>query len=439
MRLFKSYAPFLCLLRGEPVERVKQIKKPSLMLQVLIGALLGVLIGYFSPVFGSEVEFLGTLFMNFIQMIIVPLIFPLIVLAIVEISKAKRFGNVALKSFGYFFIVTTTLIIFTLLLGKWTSVGSGFLVDSVSTEAIDGIANSIDFKTFLLSIIPSNIVQAFADGNLLPIIFFGIFLGISLVAIGEKAEPIVQLLNAWSEAMFKMVNYAIALAPIGVFGFLAYDVATYGIDNLVSLGQFVFWTYVAYAIVAFVIYPIIGWMFKVPYFPLMKETGDLSLLAFSTGSSSVVLPSLIDRLKKFGVSESVASFVTPLGYSFNLGGAAVYISMAVMFVVNLYDASLNLTDFIALTLFLTIISKSIAAVPSGAVVVLLASATQLGLPAQGVALLVSVDFFVNAGRTALNVVGNALAPVIIAKSEGQFEATTASQKMEPTKTIVENQ
>lgn len=418
---------------------MKKLKKPSLMIQVLIGAIIGVLVGYLSPMIGKETEFLGTLFMNFIQMVIVPLIFPLIVLAIVEISKAKRFGTVALKTFGYFFIVTTGLIVMTLLLGKWSNVGSGFLADSVSTEAIEGIANNIDLKTFLLGVIPSNIIQAFAEGNLLPIIFFGIFLGIALMAIGEKAQPIVTLLEAWSEAMFKMVNYAIAVAPIGVFGFLAYDVATHGIDNLLSLGQFVLWAYIAYAIVAFVVYPILGWLFKVPYFSLMKETGDLSLLAFSTGSSSAVLPSLISRLKKFGVSESIASFVTPLGYSFNLGGAAVYISMAVMFVVNLYGATLNLTDFVVLALFLTIISKSIAAVPSGAVVVLLASATQLGLPAQGVALLVSVDFFVNAGRTALNVVGNALAPVIVAKSEGQFEPVEAAQKTDSTKAVINHQ
>lgn len=420
------------------MKKRRRMKKPSLMVQVIIGGAIGILIGYLSPVIGSEAEFLGHLFMNFIQMIIVPLVFPLIVLAIVEISKAKRFGTVALKSFGYFFIVTTALIVFTLLLGKWTNVGSGFLADSVSTEAIDGIANSIDFKTFLVGIIPSNIVQAFADGNLLPIIFFGIFLGMALVAIGDKAQPIIHLLDAWSEAMFKMVNYAIAFAPVGVFGFLAYDVAVYGIDNLVSLGQFVFWAYAAYAMVAFILYPILGWLFKVPYFSLLKETSDLSILAFTTGSSSVVLPSLIKRLKNFGVSESVSSFVTPLGYSFNLGGAGVYISLAVMFVVNLYDATLSMTDFVALTLFLTIISKSIAAVPSGAVVVLLASATQLGLPAQGVALLVSVDFFVNAGRTALNVVGNALAPVVIAKSEGELKLAGSLEEGETTETIAEH-
>lgn len=397
-----------------------QLKKPSLMVQVVIGSVIGVLLGYLSPAAGMEMEFLGTLFMNFIQMVIVPLIFPLIVLAIVEISKAKRFGNVAFKSFAYFFIVTTFLIILTLFIGAWSNVGNGLLIDSISTEALDGIANSIDFRTFILGIIPSNVFQAFANGNLLPIIFFGIFLGISLVSVGEKAGPVLDFFDAWVSAMFKMVNYAIALAPIGVFGFLAYDVATYGVSNLLSLGQFVIWAYIAYAVVAFVVYPIIGVGFKVPYFSLLKETSDLSLLAFSTGSSSVVLPSLIDRLKKFGVPSSVASFVTSLGYSFNLGGAAVYTTLAVMFVVNLYGATLNVTDYIALVFFLTVITKSIAAVPSGAIVVLLASATQLGLPPQGVALLVSIDFFVNAGRTALNVVGNALAPVVIAKTEGKL-------------------
>lgn len=417
------------------MEKRGQLKRPSLMVQVVIGAVIGVLLGYLSPAIGIEIEFLGTLFMNFIQMVIVPLIFPLIVLAIVEISKAKRFGKVAIKSFAYFFIVTTFLIVLTLIIGALSNVGNGLLIDSISTEALDGIANSIDFRTFILGIIPSNIFQAFADGNLLPIIFFGIFLGISLVTIGEKARPVLDFFDAWISAMFKMVNYAIALAPIGVFGFLAYDVATYGVSNLLSLGQFVIWAYLAYAVVAFVVYPIIGLGFKVPYFALLKETSDLSLLAFSTGSSSVVLPSLIDRLKKFGVPSSVASFVTSLGYSFNLGGAAVYTTLAVMFVVNLYGASLSFTDYAALIFFLTIITKSIAAVPSGAVVVLLASATQLGLPPQGVALLVSIDFFVNAGRTALNVVGNALAPVVIAKTEGKFVPSSVLNEKESTNLV----
>lgn len=242
----------------------------------------------------------------------------------------------------------------------------------------------------------------------------------ALVSIGEKAQPVISFFESWSQAMFKMIDYAISFAPIGVFGFLAYDIAAYGIGNLFSLGQFVLFTYVAFAVVVFVIFPIIAWLFHIPYFALLKTIGDLVLVVFTTGSSSVVLPSLIDRLKKYGVSPAVSSFVTPLGYSFNLNGACVYISLATMFIVNMYDVTLGLGEIIALVLFLTIVTKGIATVPSGAVVVLLAAATQLGLPAEGVALMVSVDFFINMGRSAVNVIGNALAPVIIAQTEKEL-------------------
>ncbi|MGB7460618.1 MAG: dicarboxylate/amino acid:cation symporter [Carnobacterium jeotgali] len=398
----------------------ERIKKPSLMLQVVIGGLAGILVGYFSKTLGFQLEILGTIFMNLIQMIIVPLIFPVIILAIVNISDAKTFGKVAGKSFIYFFTVTTGLIILSILAGKWTGIGSNFQTGAISTESLDGIASGIDFQSFFLSIVPSNIFQAFADGNLLPIIFFGIFLGLALVSIGEKGQPVISFFESWSQAMFKMVDYAILFAPIGVFGFLAYDIAAYGIGNLFSLGQFVLFTYAAFMLVVLIVFPLIAWIFHVPYFALLREVSDLIVVVFTTGSSSVVLPSLIDRLKKFGVSPSVSAFVTPLGYSFNLGGACVYISLATMFIVNMYDVTLGFGEIVALVLFLTIVTKGIATVPSGAVVVLLAAATQLGLPAEGVALMVSVDFFINMGRSAVNVVGNALAPVLIAQSEDAF-------------------
>lgn len=408
----------------------KRFKKPSLMIQIVIGALAGILVGYFSKTAGLQLEILGTIFMNLIQMVIVPLIFPVIILAIVNISDSKSFGKVSGNSFIYFFSVTTGLIVLSILVGNWTKIGSYFQAGSISTEALDGIASGIDFRSFFLSIVPSNLFQAFADGNLLPILFFGIFLGLALVSIGEKARPVISFFESWSQAMFKMVDYAISFAPIGVFGFLAYDIAAYGIGNLFSLGQFVLFTYLAFAVVVFVFFPIIAWFFHVSYFALLKEISDLVLVVFTTGSSSVVLPSLIDRLKKFGVSPSVSSFVTPLGYSFNLDGACVYISLATMFIVNMYDVTLGLGEMVALVLFLTVITKGIATVPSGAVVVLLAAATQLGLPAQGVALMVSVDFFINMGRSAVNVIGNALAPAVIAKSEKALihNRTTVQQK-----------
>lgn len=387
--------------------------RPSLLLQVLIGAVLGMIVGQFIPSIGSSMEILGALFLNLIQMVIVPLIFPLVVLAIVRIDNTKRFGSEALKAFGLFFLITTLLIIVGLLVGQWTGIGSSVQADQVGTEAIEGIASDIRFDEFFLSLVPSNILASLSAGNLLPVVFFGIFLGTALISIGKDAAPVVTLFESWTKAMYKMVNYAIAFAPIGVFGVLASDVAEGGLGSLFSLGQFILLLFALYIGAVVIVFPIIGLLFGVPYIALLKSIKDLILLAFTTGSSSVVMPSLIERLEKNGVPTSIAAFVTPLGYSFNLTGACLYISLSVMFVSNLYGTQLGWDQILTLTIFLTVISKGIAAVPSGALVVLLAAAGQLGLPAEGVALLVSVDFFANAGRTAVNVIGNALIPAII--------------------------
>lgn len=393
-------------------------KRPGLLVQVLIGAIFGILVGQFFPIVGTRLEIMGSLFMNLVQMVIVPLIFPLVVLAIVGINDAKQFGGVALKAFAFFFLVPTVLILVGLLVGRWTGVGSAMTVEQVGTAAIEGIATDIDFNQFFLSLVPSNLVAALASGNLLPIIFFAIFLGLALIAIGEEGKPVVVLLEAWSKAMFKILDYALAFAPLGVFGVLASDVASSGLSNLASLGQFLLVLFALYVGAVGIIFPLIAWLFKVPYSTLFHGIQDLALLAFTTGSSSVVMPSLIDRLEKMGIPSTVAAFVTPLGYSFNLTGACLYISLAVMFVSNLYGASMGWGQILTLVVFLTLITKGIAAVSSGALVVLLATASQIGLPMEGVALLVSVDFFANAGRTAVNVIGNALAPAIIAQTEG---------------------
>lgn len=393
-------------------------KKPNLLVQILIVAILGIAVGYFFPGISSHFGMLGVLFMNLIQMLVVPLVFPLIVLSVVEIGGGNQLGKVIFKAIGYFFLVTTFLIALTLVFGKLVNVGGDVALGEISTESLDGIATGINLQDFVLSIIPINIFQTLADGSLLPIIFFAIFLGIGLIAIGDEAKPVIAFFNSWKKAIFKMVDYAIQFAPIGVFGFLAYDVATYGISGISSVFSFLFWLYVAYLTVALVIYPIIAYSFGVSYISLFKSISDLSFIAFITGGSSVVLPSLIERLEENKVPKVISSGVTCLGYTLNLGGAAIYVSLAISFIMNIYDASLTISDFVVLVVFLTFITKTIATVPSGAIVVLLATANQLGLPSEAVALLVSIDFFANAGRTALNVVGNALAATIIAKTEG---------------------
>lgn len=406
-------------------------KKLNLLVQITIGGLLGAFAGYLFPSLGKELKILGVLFTNLIQMVIVPLIFPIVVLSIVTIKNSNKFGKLAFKTFSFFFLITTLLITISLVLGKVSGAGSSIHAVNVSTEAIKGVASDININDFLLSIVPKNVVSALSEGNLLPVIFFAVFLGIALIAIGDDNKPVIDFFEAWSKAMFKIVNYAISFAPVGVFGLVASNVAKTGLGDLYLLGQFVLLLYVGYLSTVLIVFPIIAYIYKVPYIRLLSNIKDLILIVFTTGSSSVVLPTLIERSEKNGVPSEISAFAVPLGYSFNLTGACVYISLSVAFITNLYGNPIQWVQLLPLILFLTIITKGIAAVPAGALVVLLATAGQLNLPPEGVALIVAVDFLANAGRTAVNVVGNALIPTIIAKSENEFieEASDLKEKV----------
>jgi len=283
---------------------------------------------------------------------------------------------------------------------------------------------------FLLSFIPSNIIKSLSEGALLPIIVFALFLGFGLGSLKEeKTQKAVELLQIWIEAIYKIVGVIVKLSPIGIFGFIAKDVATTGVDKLVGLGQFVAGTYLAYAVLALVIFPLIALAFRVPYLTSLQRIWSLLTLAFVSGSSSVVLPPLLKDLKQQGYDEHVIDLVVPLGYTFNLEGAAVYFSVATVFIAHAYGIAFSVSGLFLTVLILTLIGKTAATVPSGAIVVLLAAAPQLGLPVEGVALIFAVDFFVNAGRTALNVLGQVLAVSVIEKTEGNVVEESKSSKL----------
>lgn len=396
-------------------------KKMSLGLKVIIGLILGLIVGYVSQSLGLKLEILGKAFIRMIQMVIVPLVFPLIVLGVAGMHDTKKLGRVAVKTLVYFEVVTTIIIVIGVLVAKITNVGAGFGHMAADTAGLDKLQKGIDMQNFLLEIIPKNIIQSMADGKLLPVIFFGIFVGLALVAIGEKGKPVIHLFESWTQAMFKVIGYAVSFAPIGVFGFVAFSVAKYGVKSLMALGQFVLVAYLSFLVVALVLMPIIALIFKVPYRSLMKNTWDLILLSFTTRSSEVALPLLVDRLEKFGANRSITSFVLPTGYSFNLDGASIYASVAVIFISHAFNVPLSNAQIFTIIFMLMVMTKGLAGVPSAVLVVLLATATEMGLPPEGVALLMAVDFFVDMGRTALNVIGNSLATVVIANWEGEFK------------------
>lgn len=262
-------------------------------------------------------------------------------------------------------------------------------------------------------------MKSLSEGALLPIIVFAIFLGYGVGSLkDEKTQKVIEFFQIWIDAIYKIVGVIVKLSPIGIFGFIAKDVATTGLNKLVGLGQFVAGTYLAYAVLALVIFPLIAFAFRVPYLITFRQIWSLLTLAFVSGSSSVVLPPLLKDLKKQGHDEHVIDLVVPLGYTFNLEGAAVYFSVATVFIAHAYGITFSLSGLIFTVLLLTLIGKTAATVPSGAIVVLLAAAPQLGLPVEGVALIFAVDFFVNAGRTMLNVLGQVLAVSVIEKTEG---------------------
>ena len=401
--------------------------KVSLGLQLLIALILGVLVALIWPQFSAFYQFLGQAFISLINMVIIPLVFPVVVVAVAGVIGKKSFGKLLSKSLLYFFGVTTAIT--SIFAAYYLGFGQGVNIGQAGAS-IDGIAKSIQLDEFLLSFIPSNIVKSLSEGALLPIIVFALFLGFGLGSLkGEKTQKAVELLQIWIEAIYKIVGVIVKLSPIGIFGFIAKDVATTGVDKLVGLGQFVAGTYLAYAVLALVIFPLIAFAFRIPYLTSLQRIWSLLTLAFVSGSSSVVLPPLLKDLKKQGYDEHVIDLVVPLGYTFNLEGAAVYFSVATVFIAHAYGIAFSVSGLFFTVLLLTLIGKTAATVPSGAIVVLLAAAPQLGLPVEGVALIFAVDFFVNAGRTALNVLGQVLAVSVIEKTEGNVVEESKSSKL----------
>ena len=392
--------------------------KLSLGLQLLLALILGVIFAVIWPQFAGFYQFLGQVFIKLVNMVIIPLIFPIIVVAVASVIEKKSFGKILTKTLLYFFAVTTAITLLFVFSSYYLGFGQGVNIGQTGGN-IDGIANNVQLSEFLLGFIPSNIVKSISEGSLLPIIVFAIFLGYGIGSLkSDKTKKILEGFQIWIEAIYKIVTVIVKLSPIGIFGFIAKDVATTGIDKLVGLGQFVIGTYLAYGVLILVIFPLIASIFKVPYLTAFRENWSLLTLAFISGSSSVVLPSLLKDLKKQGHDENTIDLVVPLGYTFNLEGAAVYFSVATIFIAHAYGIQFSLSSLLFTVLLLTLIGKTAATVPSGAIVVLLAAAPQLGLPVEGVALIFAVDFFVNAGRTMINVLGQILTVSVIEKTEG---------------------
>ncbi|MFD2415795.1 dicarboxylate/amino acid:cation symporter [Amycolatopsis pigmentata] len=391
-----------------------------LSLQAGVAVAAGVGVGLANRQLGLNLQVLGTVFVNLIEVVIVPLMLPLIILAIATMESTRALGRLAGKAILYFEVATTVILLLGLAIANLTEVGQSASLPSANTAKLSTLQHGVDFKSLILTVFPSNIVQAMSSGNLLALLVFGGFVGVGLAALGEKAAPVKNFLDSLAQTMFKVMGYIIKLTPLGVFGLMAYASANYGVSTLVSLLGFLGVLYFGFAVVIFGLFPLAGLAFGIRYWHLFRHIFPVSLIAFLSRSTEVALPPLLEKLDSYGVSRKTYSFTVPLGYSFNTSGACMYQAVAVLFIAHAYHVPMSFGHQVSVVLVLMLLTKGIAAVPSASIVTLLATATAVGLPPEGVAILLAIDFFADMPRTSVNVIGDALASVILDRSEGTF-------------------
>lgn len=418
-------------------------RKVSLPMQVLIALVLGVVIGLL--LFGQTgvanyIKPFGDVFLNLIKMIIIPIVFCSLALSISNLGDSKKIGSYGWKSILYFEIITTIAIGLGLIIGNIFKPGVGLDPAKLPKGDItkyQSTASAAEQSTYgnhfidtIVNIVPTNIFEALTKGELLPIIFFAIFFGLGLAAIGDKAEPVKGFLNGTLEAVFWMINKILKLAPIGVFAFICTTVMTFGASALIPLAKLVLVVVFAMIFFIIVVLGIVARICGISIFSIIKILKDELLLAFSTSSSEAVLPVMMSKMEKFGAPKEVTSFVIPIGYSFNLDGSALYQSIAALFVAQMYGIHLSLSEQIILMITLMVASKGMAGVPGVSIVVLLTTLGAMGLPAQGLALIIGVDRLLDMVRTCVNVVGNALSTVVISKWERVYDKEKGKKYLE---------
>ena len=413
--------------------------KISLAWQIVIALILGVLVGSFlhnTPEYrdlliNNVLNPLGKIFINLIKMIVIPLVVSMLILGIANAGNGKSVGKLGFKTIVYFEIITTVAIIVGLVAANVFQPGVGIDMSSLAQTDISQYkqttqevsTQSHGLVHTVLSVIPSNIFAAMTDGHMLPIIFFSVIFGLGLGSLTkETKQPLIDVLKAISETMFKVTHMIMMFAPFGVFGLIAVTVASFGFSSLVPLIKLAVLVHAAIFFFIFIVLGLVAKFCGFSIWTIIKVLKDELILAYTTSSSESVLPRMMEKMEAYGAPKSITSFVVPIGYSFNLDGSTLYQSIAAIFIAQLYGIDLTITQQIVLVLTLMITSKGIAGVPGVSFVVLLATLGSVGIPLEGLAFIAGIDRILDMARTVLNVIGNALAVLVISKWEGQFDS-----------------
>ncbi|URJ32697.1 glutamate/aspartate:proton symporter GltP [Blochmannia endosymbiont of Camponotus sp.] len=373
----------------------------------------------------------GEIFIRMIKMIVVPIVMATLVVGIAGIGDARKLGSIGLKTIIYFEIITTLAIVLGVAFANLLHPGYGIdmsLLSKTDISMYEQTTSEIqsNLVNTMLSLIPSNIIHSMAKGDMLPVIFFSVIFGLGLATLPEKTKnPLLEIFNSVADTMFEVTHIVMRYAPIGVFALISVTVATFGFSSLLPLTKLVLLVYGAIVFFALVVLGIVARICNLRIWKLICILKEELILSFSTASSETVLPRIIEKMEAYGAPSTITGFVVPTGYSFNLDGSTLYQSIAAIFIAQLYGIELSLSQEIILVLTLMITSKGIAGVPGVSFVVLLATLGSVGIPLEGLAFIAGVDRVLDMGRTALNVIGNALAVLVIAKWENQYDTEQA--------------
>jgi len=401
---------------------MKFLKNISLTAWIFIALITGVLLGVFAPAFARHLAPVSDIFLRLIQSIIGPLLFGTLVYGIASAGELKTMGRVALKAMIYFEVATTLALAIGLVLVNLMRPGAGLTLASGTAAGLPAVAKPLSLTQIFERAVPGNIFASLANNDVLQMVVFFFLFGAACSAVGSKAQPVVSFAGAVAEVMFRYTRYVMYTAPFGVGAAIAVTIGSKGIGVLFGLGKLAGTLYIALVLFTVLVLGLSLVAFRIPLRPFWEAVRQPFLIAFSTASSEAALPLALENMELFGVARHIVGFVLPTGYTFNLTGSALYLSIASIFIAQAAGMHMPLRNQVTMLVTLMLTSKGVAGVPRAALVILAATVSSFQLPPEGIALLLGVDALLDMGRTAVNVLGNCVATAVVARWEGEQAA-----------------